>query len=320
MGFARYGGNGGSSRSRAGEVHEVTVNDVFGKHGVPRLALRRALADTLAERARRISPSEDPFAFGLTVSVALHIVVLVLCLVELGSGRTFQAPEIVYSVTLEGGKTLGGIAQVARQNSAAVAPPKNVSAAAETAADVAEPEVVRLKTAEVKNPPPKKAPVKAEPVKKKSEVKPVAEKAKPKPAAPTRAEIDKDYQKAMQRYLGESTEAGGQGFGAGRIGGSGMGGGVLRPPEFFTYRQVLRDSIRRGWKWYDSRAALVTQVTFDIAVDGTISNVAVSGSSGNDEFDQSVLRAVYKASPLPPPPTSVYSDFRSVRLSFDPRE
>jgi len=124
----------------------------------------------------------------------------------------------------------------------------------------------------------------------------------------------------MQRYLGESTESTGKGFGAAKLGGNGMGGGVQRPPEFFTYRQILRDSVKRGWKWYNTQAALVTWVTFDIGPDGVISNVSVSEGSGNREFDESVLRAVYKASPLPPPPATVYNDFRSVRLSFDPRE
>jgi TonB family protein len=322
MGFAHYG-RGGGSFERGDDAREEPVNDVFGKRGAHRVAVRRLVGDTLAERARRLAPSGEPFGFGLAVSAAIHLIVGLLFILEVGGARPKFGPEIVYSVTLEGGKTIGGVSQVASKEASTVAPPKNVSAPEPETKPVSSADVVRIKEESVKEKPEKKAPAKIADAKKpEAKTKPDVKKvvAKPKPAEPSRADIDKDYQKAMQRYLGESTEAGGKGFGAAKLGGSGMGGGVLRPPEFFTYRQTLRDSIKRGWKWYDTRAALVTQVTFEIGVDGVISNVEVAGSSGNDEFDQSVLRAVYKASPLPPPPPTVYNDFRSVRLSFDPRE
>ena len=99
-----------------------------------------------------------------------------------------------------------------------------------------------------------------------------------------------------------------------------MGGGVLMPPEFFTYRQIIRNRVKSGWNWFNSNAALTTWVIFSIAPDGTISEARIAEGSGNREYDESVMRALYKASPLPPPPETVYEHFKSVKMSFDPRD
>lgn len=131
---------------------------------------------------------------------------------------------------------------------------------------------------------------------------------------------DSDYQQAMQRYLGHSSDAGGSGFGGAALGGQGMGGGIVKPREFFIYMQLLKDRVKQGWRWFDSRATLVAEVEIAIAPSGTIDNQRIIRSSGNNEFDQSVLRAVRAANPLPPPPQNVYADFRLVRILFDPRE
>lgn len=263
---------------------------------------------------------------------------LLLC--SFNSSGNF-ASGIVYSVTLEGGKQIGGIGQLSQSDKKTpVAPPKNVSESsqeldqkkelqetkeAEQKVDDAEVSLAEKRKEEERK---KRELERVEQEKKKAqekkkkeedEKKRKAEEAKKKAAAQP-ADVSKDYQKALQRYLGESTEAGGKGFGAAKLGGNGMGGGVLRPPEFFTYRQILRNRVKSGWKWYNTSAALLANVAFAIAEDGTLSNVRIIQSSGNREYDDSVLRAVYKASPVPPPPQSVYEFFREVSMSFDPRE
>ncbi len=280
------------------------------------------------------------YSFALATSLVGHGIMVILMLVSFKSAGNFSS-GIVYSVTIEGGKQIGGISQLAQSDKkASLAPPKNVSDKSEeleqkkNPPDTKEPEV-KAEDAEVslaekrKEEERKKREAerteqekkKAQERKKKEEEdkKKKAEDAKKKASAQP-ADVSKDYQKALQRYLGESTEAGGKGFGAAKLGGSGMGGGVLRPPEFFTYRQILRNRVKSGWKWFDTSSALMANVTFSIAEDGTLSNVRIAQSSGNREYDDSVLRAVYKASPVPPPPQSVYEFFRDVSMTFDPRE
>jgi len=132
------------------------------------------------------------------------------------------------------------------------------------------------------------------------------------------AEINSQYQQAMQRYLGESTDAGGKGFGGDGRGGKGMGGGLVRPPEWFLYKDLLESYIKRGWNWFDPTAALQTTVTFEISQAGEISNIKLLRSSGNAPYDESVLRAISKASPVPAPPPMFYNDFKFVELDFEP--
>ena len=256
--------------------------------------------------------------------------------------------SIVYSISLEGGKTLGGMSQVpANDKKEAIAPPKKVS---EPQAKVPEKTTKEVK-AEVKE---ETKPVEIDKdtvslaeKKKEEEVKKKEEEKKKKEEEQTKAkekaeqekqkkkeedkkkqedeqrkakELERQYQQALQRYTGESTEAGGQGFGAAKLGGSGMGGGVQRPPEFFVYRDQIRTAVKEGWKWYDTASSLRATVIFRISQRGEISDVTIEKSSGNREFDTSLLRAIAKASPLPPPPEIVYEYFKVVRIEFDPTE
>ena len=288
-----------------------------------------------------MDPSErSQYSVALATSLVGHVLMAILLLGSFNTAANFSS-GIVYSVTLEGGKQIGGLAQLAQSEKQTVlAPPKNVSETSEEletkkpAQETKEPEV-KPEEAEVSLAEKRKEEErkrldqervdqerrKAEEQKKKQEEenRRKADEAKRKATAQP-ADISKDYQKALQRYLGESTEAGGKGFGAAKLGGNGMGGGVLRPPEFFTYRQILRNRVKSGWNWFDTSAALMAIVRFRIAEDGTISNVRIVQSSGNREYDDSVLRGVYKASPVPAPPASVYEFFRDVSMNFDPRE
>lgn len=281
------------------------------------------------------SKPEDCWRIGIYSSLAGHVLLAVLVLVGFGAGFEDFPEPVVYSVSIEGGKSLGGKAQLAKDDKPSpIAPVKNVTADSspqeETKPDPkdAKPQEP-VEDAEVsiadKKPTPK--PVKTPEAKATPKTPP---KATPPPVKKDDSktkkksdgdEVDKRLQAALQRYLGESTDAGGKGFGAGKVGGSGMGGGVVRPPEFFIYEKILRSRIKDAWRWYDTNAALITQVAFEIEPDGLVKNVRVTKGSGDSSFDESVVRAVLKASPLPPPPEKVYElYFKSVRITFDPRE
>ncbi len=283
-----------------------------------------------------IEGSIKEFRVGLFFSLIFHGV-LFYCMLFLATPAWNKMGEpVVYSITLEGGKTLGGISQVPKDDKKSpVAPPKAVSGSPEKS-ESKQKLVEEDKTAEVslmeKAEQEKKL---AEQKKKEEEEKKLAEKKKADDAAKkaaddkakaekqkqqSAAELNKQYQQAMQRYLGESSDAGGKGFGAARLGGSGMGGGVLRPPEFFTYRDLLKRTIKQGWRWFDTSSEIHALAYFEIAKDGTIGNVSIVQGSGNREFDDSVIRAIYKASPVPPPPDNVYEFFEKVRIEFDPSE
>jgi len=259
-------------------------------------------------------------------------------------GVIYQGSEpealVVYSVTMEGGLTRGGISQIPETGKETqMAPPKKVSAAEpkteslaeikdkqnEAEAEPAEDAEVSLAETPAAAPSPEPSSAPSPGPSPAPRPKPSAAPAKPRvPAKPAQrpvsaAEINRQYQAAMQRYLGESTNAGGKGFGADGRGGRGMGGGIVRPPEWFIYKDELEGSIKKGWNWYDPRAELRATVTFRISPGGEISEVDLKRSSGNGPYDESVLRAVNKASPVRPPPPEFYGDFRFVEMDFEPQ-
>lgn len=279
--------------------------------------------------------TEDYWRLGLSASVIGHIVLAIVVFVGVFPNFGDVPEPVVYSISIEGGKNIGGMAQVPKdEKPQQLAPMKNVSAAAKEEPQVKEdvkpdPKPVEpVDDAEVsvteKKPTPKptphptpKATAKATPTPKKSDSKANLKDTKKSDGE----EVDKRLQAALQRYLGESSDAGGKGFGAARVGGKGMGGGVVRPPEFFVYEKIVRSRIKEAWRWYDVNSTLITVISFDIEPDGVIKNVRLVKSSGDSGYDESVLRAAAKASPLPPPPKSVYEQyFKSVRITFDPRE
>lgn len=261
-----------------------------------------------------VESQRSDYYFGLVASAAGHALLALALLYQLSHASNQFIQPTIYSVTVEGGKTLGGIGQVAKTDAKQpIAPPKKVQSPP--------PAPKEKKKEEQKAKPEKKTEDKAEVSLKEKKQKEKEEKASKKETQHEKKEdIDKRLEAAMQRYLGESTDAGGKGFGAGRIGGNGMGGGTLLPAEALVYRDLLKNRIKQGWRWYDTNAALTTGVVFEISSSGEISNVEVVKTSGNREFDDSVLRAVYKASPLPAPPEKVYEYFKKVRMVFDPRE
>jgi TonB family protein len=93
------------------------------------------------------------------------------------------------------------------------------------------------------------------------------------------------------------------------------------PLEFLIYTQLVREKIKGMWSWPDKEAALTASVHLEIESDGTIKNVRLVQGSGDPDFDQSVLAVTTKASPLPPPPPTLYERyFKELRITFDPRE
>ena len=187
-----------------------------------------------------------------------------------------------------------------------------------------------IKEKKEKPEPPKKEEPKKEAPKKQVPKKKESSKKETKKTSPKKSKLDakkkalaninKSYEEALQRYSGESTNAGGQGFGSTGQGGKGMGGGVQKPPEWHRYARVLEAYIKEGWNWHDRKASILASTSFKISKQGIISNIRLVESSGNPLFDDSVLRAISKASPVPAPPPRFYEDFKFIVMDFKPEQ
>lgn len=78
--------------------------------------------------------------------------------------------------------------------------------------------------------------------------------------------------------------------------------GIVTSSNKESYNALIFERIQREWIHPDfDRTDLVAIISFHINKSGVISAQKVIKSSGNALFDQTVLKAVKKASPLPPP-------------------
>ena len=130
-----------------------------------------------------------------------------------------------------------------------------------------------------------------------------------------RAEAERKKQKGNEIRSGP-----GEGEGADAVGTGGRGGGIVKGVEFLIYRNRMLYLIRERWTWVGERTDLEVTVRFGIQESGEIVGLRVLRASGDPSYDDSVFRAVTKASPLPPPPESYRKDFMDVELTFRPKD
>jgi colicin import membrane protein len=86
----------------------------------------------------------------------------------------------------------------------------------------------------------------------------------------------------------------------------GAAGTARVPPEILAYARALDEKVRANWTVPElaqkEAGKLMVQVRITIEKDGRVSNVRMEKVSSNPYFDDSVRRAIQKASPLPIPP------------------
>ena len=98
----------------------------------------------------------------------------------------------------------------------------------------------------------------------------------------------------------------GEGYGVG----AGKGSmGIQQDPQFLLYYQTVQDRIKKAWNYVGGSGDLTTSVTFAIGPDGSLTGVKLTRSSRDPAFDDSVIRAIRRAAPFPPPPEKYRPEF-----------
>jgi len=92
--------------------------------------------------------------------------------------------------------------------------------------------------------------------------------------------------------------------------------------EFLTYTENIKQRVKDGWILPERRPGLTTIIRFAVEADGQVVDVELIEPSGDRAFDQSALRAVKKANPLPPPPSAYREEFvtQKVEITFSGEE
>lgn len=98
----------------------------------------------------------------------------------------------------------------------------------------------------------------------------------------------------------------GKGYGIG----SGTGSeGIQNDLDFLLYYQSVQERIKKAWSFPGGDTELTTTVDFAIGPDGGLTQVKIAQSSRDSSFDDSVVRAIKRAAPFPPPPEKYREQF-----------
>ena len=300
----------------------------------------RQSAQTISSRERSLPvvDYEDKLSKWLFFSLLLHgALILALFVVPfLPSGDRPSYP--VYTVDLVGGEKIG------RNNLGTELMPLSGPKAApkKTAEEIPPPPAQETKQ-ETKKEKPKPVEKEAPPEEKVALKEAIKKEPKKEPTKDTRSEskteesaLDRVRERLIQSAVdraksrtegnqqpskGDVISSGsGEGEGASALGQGGRGGGVVKGMEFIIYQNRMLSSIKDNWAWVGQKSNLKVVVHFSIKDNGEITGLKIVQPSGDPSYDESVLRAVKKSSPLPPPPESSRKDFADVELTFRPKD
>lgn len=281
----------------------------------PMRTLRGSLLPPLQER-------DEKLRWWVTFSGTLHVLVIsAMFLMPSVSPRKVSYP--VYTVELVGGEKLGGA-----NFGTAIEPARPAKQAAKAKTEPA-PEVKVARKEKAK--PAEKTPQMSEEAALKKSKKETKKEAREEPGLPGELR-EKLIQSALERVReraesGKKKEPGAalsagpaEGEGAAAIGSGGRGGGIVKGVEFIVYYNQMRRLIRERWTWVGKRSDLEVTVRFGIQENGEIVGLKIVQGSPDPSYDDSVMRAVRRAAPLPPPPESYRKDFMDVELTFRPKD
>jgi colicin import membrane protein len=305
---------------------------------------------SLRERSFRLGGAEERLPKWFVVSLFLHLMLIAAMFLAPMLPSTSRPAPAVTVVDLVGGERIGG----ANFGTELSAPPKQPAKTREEPPAPAikkeekKEETAPFKEAKTKTKVAEKKPPAEEKIAIKEKAK--AEPAKTEPTKEVRKESPKDETKtetasadsvrerllqgaieraktrseaAAQKSAGEALSSGsGEGAGAAALGPGGRGGpGVVKGMDFIIYQNRMFATIKENWSWVGGqRSNLRVVVHFGVRENGEITGLKIVQPSGDPSYDESVLRAVKKSSPLPVPPEAYRKDFAEVQVTFRPQD
>ncbi|HEX4537903.1 MAG TPA: energy transducer TonB, partial [Candidatus Acidoferrum sp.] len=102
----------------------------------------------------------------------------------------------------------------------------------------------------------------------------------------------------------------------------GQGGGDFAT-RYGWYVEAVRRKIGSNWNLFEIDPAVRSArraksvLTFTINRDGSVKNIRMESSSGNQSMDISAQRALANASPMPPLPNDYSGSYVNVNFDFD---
>ena len=297
---------------------------------------------SMRERSYPAIGAQERLPKWLVFSLVLHAA-LIAALFLTPMLPTETRPVPVYTVDLVGGERIGRANFGTELTSAPKRPVKDPEVDRKEAKKE-EPKIEKVKPKAAEPKPPVeekivlKEKTKAEPVRNETaknqpvkEVKAEAKEESKSETASAESVRERLIQSAVDRAEGRSesvaskgevlSAGSGEGDGAAALGAGGRGGpGIVKGIDFIIYQNRMLATIKENWAWVGQRSNLRVVVQFGVKENGEIVGLKIVQPSGDPSYDESVLRAVKKSSPLPAPPENYRKDFADVELTFRPRD
>ncbi len=293
---------------------------------------------SLRERSFPLAGAEERLPRWVTFSLIVHVGLALLIIISpfTSSPRMPTAPT--YTVDLVGGERIGRTSLGTELSGGAKKEVKAVEVPAPIAApknEVRQEKAEKIKVADKKvgddenvvlRDKSKKEPTKKEPVKE-SKDEAQAETASADSvrerlikAAAERASARSEAAQKPSKAEALSTGTG-EGIGTSALGAGGRGGpGIVKGMDYVIYQNRMLSTIKNNWVWVGPRSKIKVVVQFNIKDNGEIVGLKIAQSSGNSSYDDSVLRAVRKSSPLPALTENIRNGFSEVELAFRPED
>ena len=291
---------------------------------------------SLRERSFPLAGAEERLPKWVTFSLIVHCSLLLLFMVAPFSSSPRLSTNPVYTVDLVGGERIGrtsfGTDLGGRANKkqaeapAPVDPPKK-----EVRQEMAEkPKLAEKKSVQddkialrekVKKEPAKKESVRESKDDSKTETA-TADSVRERLIKTAAERASAGTGSAQKSSKGEAFSTGtGEGVGGSALGAGGRGGpGIVKGMDYVIYQNRMLSTIKNNWVWVGPRSNIKVVVHFNIRDNGEIVGLKIVQSSGNSSYDDSVLRAVRKSSPLPALTENIRNGFSEVELAFRPED
>jgi colicin import membrane protein len=293
---------------------------------------------SLRERSFPLAGAEERLPKWITFSLIVHVGLALLIIIAPFTSSPRMPTTPIYTVDLVGGERIGRTSFGTELSG----PAKNDVKAAEASAPIAVPKkemrqekVEKTKVAEKKiadddhvllRDKAKKEPAKKEPAKEFND----EDRAETASADSVRERLIKSAAArasagtgtAQKSSKGEALSTGtGEGVGGSALGAGGRGGpGIVKGMDYVIYQNRMLSTIKNNWVWVGPRSKIKVVVQFNIKDSGEIVGLKIAQSSGNSSYDDSVLRAVRKSSPLPALTENIRNGFSEVELAFRPED
>jgi TonB family protein len=248
----------------------------------------------------------------ILLSAIFHVALFLALLLMSSTGRARVVYKPQYQVRLVKPQEVSSLAKPGPKKVVKPKPPPKVS----------KPKPKKVVVPKKKDPPPKEKKAEKPPPEKEQPKKKVEKKPEPKPA-PVEAPPEPAPEEILEEALARIKKRAGS---REKVAANAQGGSTSpwkekqKEIEYSAYYDQVERAVRENWippqnmNFEEEPAIAIVSLT--LLPDGRVLKSYIEETSGDPKFDQSVMRAILKSTPFPPPPIGLKQQSFDLGLRF----